>query len=71
LSTSGFQVVHTFVCYRDEADKLLEDSFDQEIKWINDQLPKTKQTLAFSATYIVWLFECHCFAFDNNKFVVK
>jgi ATP-dependent RNA helicase DDX20 len=43
-------IVNTFVRDRDEADKLLEDSFDQEIKWINDQLPKTKQTLAFSAT---------------------
>ncbi|KAF0554419.1 DEAD-domain-containing protein [Gigaspora margarita] len=35
----------------DEADKLMENNFIPQLKKINDKLPKTKQVLAFSATY--------------------
>ncbi|RIB25130.1 P-loop containing nucleoside triphosphate hydrolase protein [Gigaspora rosea] len=35
----------------DEADKLMENNFVPQLKKINDKLPKTKQVLAFSATY--------------------
>ncbi|KAI9253364.1 P-loop containing nucleoside triphosphate hydrolase protein [Phascolomyces articulosus] len=35
----------------DEADKLMSEVFGQQIQYINNQLPKKKQTLAFSATF--------------------
>lgn len=35
----------------DEADKLMEISFQQSINWIYNQLPKRKQVMAVSATY--------------------
>ncbi|MEQ1722261.1 MAG: DEAD/DEAH box helicase [Pseudobdellovibrio sp.] len=35
----------------DEADRLLEEGFSEEIKAIIDSLPKNRQTLFFSATY--------------------
>ncbi|KAI7850689.1 P-loop containing nucleoside triphosphate hydrolase protein [Circinella umbellata] len=35
----------------DEADKLLSEVFGQQIQYINNKLPKKKQTLAFSATF--------------------
>ncbi|XP_046340633.2 uncharacterized protein LOC124121640 [Haliotis rufescens] len=35
----------------DEADKLLEDSFQEQINWIYSALPDNKQMLALSATY--------------------
>ncbi|CAG8572537.1 12807_t:CDS:10 [Dentiscutata erythropus] len=35
----------------DEADKLMESNFVPQLKKINVKLPKTKQVLAFSATY--------------------
>lgn len=35
----------------DEADKLLEENFQNDINWIYHKLPSSKQILAFSATY--------------------
>ncbi|XP_065674439.1 probable ATP-dependent RNA helicase DDX20 isoform X3 [Hydra vulgaris] len=35
----------------DEADKLLEEGFQEQINWIYSTLPKQKQVLALSATY--------------------
>ncbi|XP_032218791.1 probable ATP-dependent RNA helicase DDX20 isoform X2 [Nematostella vectensis] len=35
----------------DEADKLLDESFQQQINWIFSALPENKQMMAFSATY--------------------
>ncbi|XP_057373488.1 probable ATP-dependent RNA helicase DDX20 [Daphnia carinata] len=35
----------------DEADKLMEDSFADDVTWIFSQMPLTKQVLAVSATY--------------------
>ncbi|XP_067684072.1 uncharacterized protein [Haliotis asinina] len=35
----------------DEADKLLEESFQEQINWIYSALPDNKQMLALSATY--------------------
>ncbi|XP_013408807.1 uncharacterized protein LOC106172574 [Lingula anatina] len=39
----------------DEADKLLEDSFQEQINWIYSMLPENKQMLALSATYPEYL----------------
>ncbi|GAB6019319.1 DEAD (Asp-Glu-Ala-Asp) box polypeptide 20 [Chamberlinius hualienensis] len=46
LNTSA---VRLFVL--DEADKLLEESFQKDINWIYHHLPSTKQMIALSATY--------------------
>ena len=35
----------------DEADKLFDDSFNEDINWIYSHLPDNKQVLALSATY--------------------
>ncbi|KZS09201.1 DEAD box ATP-dependent RNA Helicase [Daphnia magna] len=35
----------------DEADKLMEESFSDDVMWIFSQMPLTKQVLAVSATY--------------------
>ena len=35
----------------DEADKLMEPSFKQDLTWIFNQLPSHKQVIALSATY--------------------
>nr|XP_022296950.1 probable ATP-dependent RNA helicase DDX20 [Crassostrea virginica] len=39
----------------DEADKLLEESFQEQINWIYSTLPENKQMLALSATYPEYL----------------
>lgn len=39
----------------DEADKLLEDNFQEQINWIFSSLPSNKQMMAFSATYPEYL----------------
>lgn len=39
----------------DEADKLLEDNFQEQINWIFSSLPPNKQVMAFSATYPEYL----------------
>lgn len=39
----------------DEADKLLEESFQEQINWIYSTLPENKQILALSATYPEYL----------------
>ncbi|KAL5013158.1 hypothetical protein ScPMuIL_007428 [Solemya velum] len=39
----------------DEADKLLEESFQDQINWIYSSLPDNKQMLALSATYPEYL----------------
>lgn len=41
----------------DEADKLLEDNFQEQINWIFSSLPSNKQMMAFSATYPEYLAE--------------
>ncbi|KAK7867345.1 hypothetical protein R5R35_001120 [Gryllus longicercus] len=46
MKTTG---INLFVL--DEADKLMESSFQQDINFIFGTLPEEKQTLAFSATY--------------------
>ncbi|KAK9790952.1 hypothetical protein WJX73_010259 [Symbiochloris irregularis] len=35
----------------DEADRLMGESFAEDLWWINDVLPKDKQVMAFSATF--------------------
>ena len=35
----------------DEADRLLEDNFGEDLDYIFKQLPKKRQTLLFSATF--------------------
>ncbi|XP_071125619.1 probable ATP-dependent RNA helicase DDX20 [Mytilus edulis] len=49
----------------DEADKLLEDSFQEQINWIYSTLPDNKQMLALSATYPEYLAE-HLTAYMRN-----
>ncbi|XP_006821228.1 uncharacterized protein LOC102804675 [Saccoglossus kowalevskii] len=39
----------------DEADKLLEENFQEQINWIYSSLPENKQMLALSATYPEYL----------------
>ncbi|XP_053377234.1 probable ATP-dependent RNA helicase ddx20 [Mercenaria mercenaria] len=49
----------------DEADKLLEESFQEQINWIYSTLPENKQMLALSATYPEYLAE-HLTAYMRN-----
>lgn len=49
----------------DEADKLLEDSFQEQINWIYSTLPDNKQMLALSATYPEYLAN-HLTAYMRN-----
>ncbi|XP_046841380.1 probable ATP-dependent RNA helicase DDX20 [Xenia sp. Carnegie-2017] len=46
LSTSSIRLL-----ILDEADKLLEENFQDQINWIFSTLPESKQVLALSATY--------------------
>ncbi|KAL4226434.1 DEAD (Asp-Glu-Ala-Asp) box polypeptide 20 [Mactra antiquata] len=49
----------------DEADKLLEDSFQDQINWIYSSLSENKQMLALSATYPEYLAQ-HLIAYMRN-----
>ncbi|KAK3103570.1 hypothetical protein FSP39_020216 [Pinctada imbricata] len=49
----------------DEADKLLEESFQEQINWIYSSLPDNKQMLALSATYPEYLAQ-HLTAYMRN-----
>ncbi|XP_052214029.1 uncharacterized protein LOC127832554 isoform X1 [Dreissena polymorpha] len=49
----------------DEADKLLEESFQEQINWIYSMLPDNKQMLALSATYPEYLAD-HLTAYMRN-----
>jgi ATP-dependent RNA helicase DeaD len=46
--TLRLEAVHTLVL--DEADQMLDMGFEKEVKQILDRVPKTRQTLLFSAT---------------------
>ncbi|XP_072180102.1 uncharacterized protein [Diadema setosum] len=39
----------------DEADKLLDDTFQEQVNWVYNHLPENKQMLALSATYPEYL----------------
>ncbi len=47
----NFKSEHLKVIVLDEADRLLEESFTEEINLIMDQIPKIRQTIFFSATF--------------------
>ncbi|XP_060079184.1 probable ATP-dependent RNA helicase ddx20 [Ylistrum balloti] len=49
----------------DEADKLLEEGFQEQINWIYSSLPENKQMLALSATYPEYL-ALHLTAYMRN-----
>ncbi|XP_048739061.2 probable ATP-dependent RNA helicase DDX20 [Ostrea edulis] len=49
----------------DEADKLLEESFQEQINWIYSTLPENKQMLALSATYPEYLAQ-HLTSYMRN-----
>ncbi|XP_061175888.1 probable ATP-dependent RNA helicase DDX20 [Saccostrea echinata] len=49
----------------DEADKLLEESFQEQINWIYSALPENKQMLALSATYPEYLAQ-HLTSYMRN-----
>ncbi|XP_033744677.1 probable ATP-dependent RNA helicase DDX20 [Pecten maximus] len=49
----------------DEADKLLEEGFQEQINWIYSSLPENKQMLALSATYPEYLAQ-HLTAYMRN-----
>lgn len=49
----------------DEADKLLEEGFQEQINWIYSSLPDNKQMLALSATYPEYLAQ-HLTAYMRN-----
>jgi ATP-dependent RNA helicase DbpA len=51
LKTQNFKTEHLKLIVLDEADRLLDDAFAEEIKSIMDLLPKTRQTVFFSATF--------------------
>ncbi|XP_014665154.1 PREDICTED: uncharacterized protein LOC106807357 [Priapulus caudatus] len=54
----------------DEADKLLEESFQEQINWIYSTLPENKQILALSATYPEYLAE-HLTHYMRNPMFVR
>ncbi|ESO82336.1 hypothetical protein LOTGIDRAFT_223393 [Lottia gigantea] len=54
----------------DEADKLLEDSFQEQINWIYSSLPDNKQILALSATYPEYLAQ-HLTAYMRNPTFIR
>ncbi|KAK3576653.1 hypothetical protein CHS0354_004938 [Potamilus streckersoni] len=54
----------------DEADKLLEENFQQQINWIYSMLPENKQMLALSATYPEYLAQ-HLTAYMRNPTFIR
>ncbi|KAL3852533.1 hypothetical protein ACJMK2_016160 [Sinanodonta woodiana] len=54
----------------DEADKLLEANFQQQINWIYSMLPENKQMLALSATYPEYLAQ-HLTAYMRNPTFIR
>ncbi|XP_050413672.1 probable ATP-dependent RNA helicase DDX20 [Patella vulgata] len=54
----------------DEADKLLEESFQDQINWIYSTLPENKQILALSATYPEYLAN-HLTAYMRNPTFIR
>ncbi|XP_064633186.1 uncharacterized protein LOC135491331 isoform X2 [Lineus longissimus] len=54
----------------DEADKLLEDGFQEQINWIYSTLPDNKQMVALSATYPEYLAN-HLTAYMRNPTFVR
>lgn len=54
----------------DEADKLLEESFQQQINWIYSALPDNKQMLALSATYPEYLAQ-HLTVYMRNPTFIR
>ncbi|GFS11000.1 eukaryotic initiation factor 4A [Elysia marginata] len=54
----------------DEADKLLQDSFQESINWIYSSLPENKQILALSATYPEYLAD-HLTRYMRNPTFVR
>ncbi|XP_064605221.1 uncharacterized protein LOC135470297 [Liolophura sinensis] len=53
----------------DEADKLLEESFQEQINWIYSMLPDNKQMLALSATYPEYMAQQLTVYMRNPTFV--
>jgi ATP-independent RNA helicase DbpA len=51
LKNKNFKTDQIKMLVLDEADRLLDDAFSEEIKTIMDSLPQTRQTLFFSATF--------------------
>lgn len=56
LASAAVLSLHAIsVIVLDEADRLLEPSFAEDVQVICNLLPETRQTLAFSATFPPWL----------------
>lgn len=51
-STKGFQFKNLAVLVIDEADRILEIGFEEEMRQIVKLLPKDRQTMLFSATQV-------------------
>jgi len=51
LRRQTLDLANTKVCVLDEADRMLDMGFEEAIKNITNQLPSTRQTLLFSATF--------------------
>ena len=51
LQVGSIDITHLKILVLDEADRMLEDGFAEEMKAILDQLPTERQTLFFSATF--------------------
>ncbi|XP_041347800.1 probable ATP-dependent RNA helicase DDX20 [Gigantopelta aegis] len=54
----------------DEADKLLEEGFQEQINWIYSALPENKQMLALSATYPEYLAQ-HLTRYMRNPTFIR
>ncbi|KAK7103015.1 hypothetical protein V1264_021150 [Littorina saxatilis] len=54
----------------DEADKLLEESFQEQINWIFSSLPDNKQMLALSATYPEYMAQ-HLTVYMRNPTFIR
>lgn len=50
VKETGFSLSRVEVIIYDEADRLFEMGFEDDIKMIADQMPKNRQSLLFSAT---------------------
>jgi len=53
----------------DEADEMLKEGFKDDITAINNELPKNKQTLLFSATYTKTILKLSEDIMDDHEFI--
>jgi ATP-dependent RNA helicase DDX27 len=49
-NTAAFQVEHLEILVLDEADRMLEEGFESQLNEILTTIPKSRQTMLFSAT---------------------